>query len=808
MNIKMLLLPIVLMACTEDFKEDNNAPEDTGTLEEEVEEVDPNTVDDDGDGFTEEGGDCDDFNNTINPDAEEIADNGVDEDCDGEDLTTSDADIDNDNDGFTENEGDCDDNNNTIHPGMTDVPDNGVDEDCDGIDATIIVEVLDVADAQVGDLIITEIMNNPSSVSDSDGEWFEIINLSQTDINLNGLELGDDDGVESIVDVDMVIESNEHLVFGLNADSATNGGIAVDFEYSSINLTNSDDSLVLSVNGSPLDRVAYDETFPTVAGKSMSLNPDQYNNSLNDNGTNWCYALSAMPSTDFGTPGAMNDDCSSIVIIDNDGDGYEESADCDDSDATINPGAVDIADDGIDQDCDGVDSVSSSTDIDGDGYTDVDDCDDNDASINPGMLDIGPDGIDNNCDGQIDENGLCSDNCSNAAWNGDGDCDDGGPNANFGLCGFGADCSDCGGRFDLDGDTYYDDEGVGPLTPSLEMDCNDNDAMINPGMLDIGLDGLDQDCDGADETGLCDDTCVDADDGYCDDGGPNAQYSICSFGSDCSDCAPRYDDDGDGYYDDEGVGPLDTALVMDCDDTDSGVNPGETEVANDGVDQDCDGADLVVSTVICDDSCSFSNDGVCDDGGFDSSFSACDLGTDCTDCGDRYDDDEDGFDSDQDCNDSDLAINPGVSSDVCDGVDNDCDGVIDQDFDTLEPNDSSNAYYLGDLDQVGDSVSATSYMTHENDEDAYSLYLFDNMGFFEEDSFFCGFTPPAGIDISVEVLFNGSSLGTSDLYGSGQTEAIQYNATWLIDDEGIYTFVVTNTNGVSSCDAVTVYCEK
>ena len=39
MNIRMLLLPIVLMACTEDFKEDTNTPEDTGSQEEEEIEV-------------------------------------------------------------------------------------------------------------------------------------------------------------------------------------------------------------------------------------------------------------------------------------------------------------------------------------------------------------------------------------------------------------------------------------------------------------------------------------------------------------------------------------------------------------------------------------------------------------------------------------------------------------------------------------------------------------------------------------------------------------------------------------------------
>ena len=38
-------------------------------------------------------------------------------------------------------------------------------------------------------------------------------------------------------------------------------------------------------------------------------------------------------------------------------------------------------------------------------------------------------------------------------------------------------------------------------------------------------------------------------------------------------------------------------------------------------------------------------------------FSLCDLGTDCTDCGNRYDADEDRYDSDSDCNDADAAIN-------------------------------------------------------------------------------------------------------------------------------------------------------
>ncbi len=38
---------------------------------------------------------------------------------------------------------------------------------------------------------------------------------------------------------------------------------------------------------------------------------------------------------------------------------------------------------------------------------------------------------------------------------------------------------------------------------------------------------------------LCTNTCEDADDGFCDDGGEDSDYDVCSFGSDCGDCGPR-----------------------------------------------------------------------------------------------------------------------------------------------------------------------------------------------------------------------------------------------------------------------------
>src|SRR5690606_11566380 len=60
--------------------------------------------------------------------------------------------------------------------------------------------------------------------------------------------------------------------------------------------------------------------------------------------------------------------------LDQDADGYETALDCDDTDDQVYPGASEICDNGIDEDCDGVDPPCV-LDQDADGFAAADDCD-------------------------------------------------------------------------------------------------------------------------------------------------------------------------------------------------------------------------------------------------------------------------------------------------------------------------------------------------------------------------------------------------------------------------------------------------
>lgn len=309
------------------------------------------------------------------------------------------------------------------------------------------------------------------------------------------------------------------------------------------------------------------------------------------------------------------------VLFDDDGDGTNElDGDCDDSNVNVNPSATDIPDDGVDQDCNGTDTVTCHVDADDDGYgvaatllaTDGDcfdpfeapvagDCDDTQASINPGAAEIPADGIDQDCNG-ADPAGCFADTDGDGFGSatvlpaGDGDCEDPGESS------FGNDCNDgvasiypgateilddgvdqdCSGvdsvtcYVDGDGDGYgratvQAEEGTCSVGADVDGDCNDAAFGINPGATDVPGNGVDEDCNGVDAR-----TCFqDADlDGY------GVNVNVVAPDGTCN------------------TNQGESTNADDCDDTNQGINPGAGDIPNDGIDQDCDGSDAV-GTGVC-----------------------------------------------------------------------------------------------------------------------------------------------------------------------------------------------------------------
>lgn len=90
---------------------------------------------------------------------------------------------------------------------------------------------------------------------------------------------------------------------------------------------------------------------------------------------------------------------------DQDMDGHERPADCNDQDPTVNPGQPESSEpNGVDDDCDGkIDEGTVAYDDDGDGMSELQgDCNDADRAIRPGRKELA-DCRDQDCDGEVDE---------------------------------------------------------------------------------------------------------------------------------------------------------------------------------------------------------------------------------------------------------------------------------------------------------------------------------------------------------------------------------------------------------------------
>ena len=418
-----------------------------------------NDSDRDGHDATFAGGtDCNDIDPAINPDAVEIPYDGIDSNCDS--VSDFDADL----DGFDHVDyggSDCDDTEATIAPGALETLDL-IDQDCDGfVDEDLVME---------GDIMVSEVMITPLRFAEWEGEFFEVVNTTDFDIDMINWTIADaDDSIT--VDRSLIVPAGGYAVFGVNDDPATNGGVDVDYvyEFDTLNFSHSADQLRIELDGFVVGDIAYGPTWDVEVGHTLSLDMDFFDPESSAYASVWCPSSSTMSGGDRGTPGADNDPC---LETDWDLDGYTElDGDCDDWDAGVNPAALEICD-GIDNDCDEIvdeDGADGSSywhrDFDGDGYgnsttavlrceapsgfvLDSSDCNDMEAAINPSVEEVWYDGVDANCDEHSD--------------------------------------------FDADFDTFDHIDYGG-------LDCNDTDAVINPTALDVWYDGIDSDCGGEDD---------------------------------------------------------------------------------------------------------------------------------------------------------------------------------------------------------------------------------------------------------------------------------------------------------------------
>lgn len=160
--------------------------------------------------------------------------------------------------------------------------------------------------ATTPDIIITEVMFDPvSPITDANGEYFEIYNNSGSTVDINGWVLKDADGQSHTISGSLTIASGAYLVLARNSDRNVNGDFASDYDYSSITFTNGEDEIILEdSNGNEVDKVIYDNTFPSTNGSMYLVNIPSDNNV----GSNWAASTTSEGiTTGKGSPGNIGE---------------------------------------------------------------------------------------------------------------------------------------------------------------------------------------------------------------------------------------------------------------------------------------------------------------------------------------------------------------------------------------------------------------------------------------------------------------------------------------------------------------------
>ena len=235
---------------------------------------------------------------------------------------------------------------------------------------------------------------------------------------------------------------------------------------------------------------------------------------------------------------------------------------------------------------------------------------------------------------------------------------------------------------DADGDSYGNPfvsqstcNGVPTGYVADGHDCNDANANVNPGMTEICANGIDDNCDGQ-----VDENCT-VYTYYADADGD-------TYGNPASSITSNSSTPPAGYVVDN----------TDCNDNNAAIHPGATEQCN-GIDDNCDGLvdnGITYTTYYPD----------ADGDGYGSSLSS---GTSmCSNPGAGY------STNNTDCNDANAAVNPGAY-DVCNGIDDNCNGTIDENplVATISPSGTVTACRLAPVTLTANTGSGILYQWYK-----------------------------------------------------------------------------------------------
>jgi hypothetical protein len=118
----------------------------------------------------------------------------------------------------------------------------------------------------VSDLLISEVMANPAALPDARGEWFELYNPTDHEINLRDIWIGDDGRDLHKIETDLLILPAEYLTLARSDDP----GFTPGYVYDNFTLSNGVDEIVFSDGLMELLRLDYGAGF-VEAGQSREL---------------------------------------------------------------------------------------------------------------------------------------------------------------------------------------------------------------------------------------------------------------------------------------------------------------------------------------------------------------------------------------------------------------------------------------------------------------------------------------------------------------------------------------------------------